>query len=147
MKIRNIDLPLKVKRKSHTEKRKQNKQHLVKIPSRNSDAVRVGLEKISELYGESFEIVFKSITGDNDSEFVDLGEARTKSKTLLSLAFSQRENHWITLPMNKLRLSKVGSTICHARSSIATPLILFFNLYYLILQFRDNISCFVLYFS
>ena len=102
LKVRNIDLPLKVKRKSHTEKRKQNKQHLVKIPSRNSDAVRVGLEKISELYGESFETVFKSITSDNGSEFVDLGEARTKSKTLLSLAFSQRESHWITLPMNKL---------------------------------------------
>ena len=62
-------------------------------------------------------------------------EARTKRKTLLSSAFSQRENHWITLPMNKLRLSKVGLTICHARSSITTPLILFLNLSYLILQF------------
>ena len=133
-------MPLKVNRKSHTDKRKQNKRHLVKIPSRSSDAVRVGLEKIAELYGESFETVFKSITSDNVSEFVDLGEARTKSKTLLSAAFSQRENHWITLPMNKLRLSKVGLTICHARSSIATPLILFFNLSYLILQFR-HIYC------
>ena len=135
-KVRNIDLPLKVNRKSHTDKRKQNKRHLVKIPSRSSDAVRVGLEKIAELYGQSFETVFKSVTSDNGSEFVDLGEARTKSKTLLSLAFSQRESYWITLPMNKLRLSKVGLTICHARSSITTPLILFFNLSYLILQFR-----------
>ena len=73
------------------------KRHLVKITSRSSDAVRVGLEKIAELYGESFETVFKSVTSDNNgSEFVDLGEARTKSKTLLSLAFSQRESHWIT---------------------------------------------------
>ena len=118
------------------DKRLTRKRHLVKIPSRSSDAVRVGLEKIAKLYGESFETVFKSITSDNGSEFVDLGEARTKRKIILSLAFSQRENHWITLPMNKLRLSKVGSTICHARSSIATPLILFFNLSYLILQFR-----------
>ena len=87
-KVRNIDLPLKVKRKSHTYKRKQNKRHLVKIPSRSSDAVRVGLEKIAKLYGESFETVFKSVTGDNNgSEFVDLGEARTKEKTLLSAAF------------------------------------------------------------
>ena len=118
------------------DERLTRKRHLVKIPSRSSDAVRVGLEKIAELYGESFETVFKSITSDNVSEFVDLGEARTKSKTLLSLAFSQRESYWITLPMNKLRLSKVGLTICHARSSITTPLILFFNLSYLILQFR-----------
>ena len=43
--------------------------------------------------------------------------------------------------MNKLRLSKVGSTICHARSSITTPLILFFNLSYLILQFRIQNRC------
>ena len=134
LKVRNIDLPLKVKRKSHTEKRKQNKRlfgmsieervdevnkrtafghweidtvvgkkessvllsldkrltrkrHLVKIPSRSSDAVRVGLEKIAKLYGESFETVFKSITSDNGSEFIDLGEARTKSKIILSLLF------------------------------------------------------------
>ena len=84
------------------DERLTRKRHLIKIPSRSSDAVRVGLEKIAELYGESFETVFKSITSDNVSEFVDLGEARTKSKTLLSLAFSQRESHWITLPMNKL---------------------------------------------
>ena len=83
------------------DERLTRKRHLVKITSRSSDAVRVGLEKIAELYGESFETVFKSVTSDNNgSEFVDLGEARTKSKTLLSLAFSQRESHWITLPMN-----------------------------------------------
>ena len=64
------------------------KRHLVKITSRSSDAVRVELEKIAKLYGESFETVFKSVTGDNNgSEFVDLGEARTKEKTLLSAAF------------------------------------------------------------
>ena len=82
------------------DKRLTRKRHLVKIPSRSSDAVRVGLEKIAKLYGESFETVFKSITSDNGSEFVDLGETRTKRKIILSLAFSQRENHWITLPMN-----------------------------------------------
>ena len=84
------------------DKRLTRKRHLVKIPSRSSDAVRVGLEKIAKLYGESFETVFKSITSDNGSEFVDLGETRTKRKIILSLAFSQRENHWITLPMNNL---------------------------------------------
>ena len=69
------------------DKRLTRKRHLVKIPSRSSDAVRVGLEKIAKLYGESFETVFKSITSDNGSEFIDLGEARTKSKIILSLLF------------------------------------------------------------
>ena len=69
------------------DKRLTRKRHLVKIPSRSSDAVRVGLEKIAKLYGESFETVFKSITSDNGSEFIDLGEARTKSKIILSLHF------------------------------------------------------------
>ena len=121
LKVRNIDLPLKVKRKSRTDKYSQNKRllgmsieersdevnsrtsfghweidtivgkkesspvllalderltrkrHLVKIPSRSSEAVRLGLEKIAELYGESYETVFRSVTSDNGSEFVDLG--------------------------------------------------------------------------
>ena len=127
LKVRNIDLPLKVKRKSHAEKCKQNKRlfgtsieersdevnnrtvfghweidtvvgkkesssvllslderltrkrHLVKIPSRSSDAVRLGLEKVAKLYGENFENVFKSVTSDNGSEFVDLGRYLPKS--------------------------------------------------------------------
>ena len=118
LKVRNIDLPLKVKRKGRKDKCKKNrrlfgasieerpeevnnrttfghweidtivgkqetssvllslderltrKRHLVKIPSRSSDAVRLGLEKIAESYGERFESVFKSITSDNGSEFV-----------------------------------------------------------------------------
>ena len=134
LKVRNIDLPLKVKRKSRADKCKQNKRlfgvsieerddeinnrtvfghweidtivgkkesspvllslderqtrkrHLVKIPSRSSDAVRLGLEKIAELYGDNFENVFKSVTSDNGSEFVDLGRYLPKStKVYLSL--------------------------------------------------------------
>jgi IS30 family transposase len=127
LKVRNIDLPLKVKRKSRTDKCKQNKRifgmsieeradeinnravfghweidtivgkkesspvllslderltrkrHLVKIPSRSSEAVRIGLEQIAKFYGEKFETVFKSITSDNGSEFVDLGRYLPKS--------------------------------------------------------------------
>ena len=127
LKVRNIDLPLKVRRKSRTDKCKQNKRlfgmsieeisdevnnrtafghweidtivgkkesssvllslderltrkrHLVKIPSRSSDAVRLGLEKIAELYGDSFETVFKTVTSDNGSEFADLGSYLPKS--------------------------------------------------------------------
>ena len=58
------------------DERLTRKRHLVKIPSRSSDSVRVGLEKIAELYGES---VFKSVTSDNGSEFVDLGRYLPKS--------------------------------------------------------------------
>ena len=104
------------------DERLTRKRHLVKIPSRSSDAVRLGLEKVAKLYGENFENVFKSVTSDNGSEFVDLGrylpkstklfailhipihlmkEVPTKSKIPLYAAFSQRGNPLIILPMNK----------------------------------------------
>lgn len=127
LRVRNIDLPLRVKRKNSTCRSNQNKRifgtsieerpveinnrttfghweidtivgkketspvllsiderltrkrHLVKIPSRSSEAVRLGLEKIAEYYGGSFETVFKSVTSDNGSEFVDLGRYLPKS--------------------------------------------------------------------
>ncbi len=61
------------------DERMTRKRHLVKIPSRTSEAVRLGLEKIAKCYGESFESVFKSVTSDNGSEFVDLGRYLPKS--------------------------------------------------------------------
>ena len=128
LKVRNIDLPLKVRRKACTvRKNRQNKRifgtsieerpeeinnrttfghweidtivgkkdssvvllsldertklhrHLVKIPSRSSEAVGSALQKIAKLYGESFEKVFKSVTCDNGCEFVDLGRYLPKS--------------------------------------------------------------------
>ena len=127
LKVRNIDLPLKVKRNVRKDKSNQNKRifgasieerpneindrttfghweidtivgkkdsssvllslderltrkrHLVKIPSRSSEAVRQGLEKIAKQYGDKLEFVFKSITSDNGSEFVDLGRCLPKS--------------------------------------------------------------------
>ncbi|MDD6300346.1 MAG: IS30 family transposase, partial [Ruminococcus sp.] len=39
----------------------------------------LGLEKVAKLYGENFENVFKSVTSDNGSEFVDLGRYLPKS--------------------------------------------------------------------
>ena len=94
------------------DERLTRKRHLVKIPSRSSDAVRLGLEKIAEHYGDRFETVFKSVTSDNGSEFVDLGSYLPKStkvyyahpyssKTLSFAASSRKESHLITLPMNK----------------------------------------------
>ena len=127
LKVRNIDLQLKVKRKIQTSRNNQNKRifetsieerheeinnrtefghweidtivgkkesspvlltlderltrkrHLVKIHSRSSEAVRIGLEKIGQSYGKNFETVFKSVTSDNGSEFVDLGKHLPKS--------------------------------------------------------------------
>ena len=61
------------------EERLTRERHLVKIPSRSSEAVRIGLEKIAKSYGKSFETVFKSVTSDNGSEFVDLGKHLPKS--------------------------------------------------------------------
>ena len=61
------------------DERLTRKRHLVKIPSRSSEAVRLGLEKIAGYYGESFETVFKSVTSDNGREFVDLGRYLPKS--------------------------------------------------------------------
>ena len=140
LKVRNIDLPLKVRRKQHTNRDNRNnrilgtsieerpdeinnrttfgnweidtivgkkesspvllslderftrKRHLVKIPSRSSEAVRQGLEKIAEYYGERFEAVFKSVTSDNGSEFVDLGRYLPKStKVYYALPYSSYE--------------------------------------------------------
>ena len=54
-------------------------RHLVKIPSRSCEAVGDALQKIAEYYGENFEKVFKSVTCDNGSEFVDLGRYLPKS--------------------------------------------------------------------
>lgn len=61
------------------DERLTRKRHLVKIPSRSSDAVRLGLEKIAEFYGDSFETVFKTVTSDNGSEFADLDSYLPKS--------------------------------------------------------------------
>ena len=61
------------------DERLTRKHHLVKILSRSSEAVRLGLEKIAECYGGSFENAFKSVTSDNGSEFVDLGRYLPKS--------------------------------------------------------------------
>lgn len=57
------------------DERKTRKRHIVKIPSRAAVAVQEGMEKIAALYGNSFSIVFKSITSDNGAEFVKLSEA------------------------------------------------------------------------
>lgn len=68
------------------DERLTRKRHLIKIPSRSSDVVRLGLEKIAELYGESFENVFKSVTSDNGNKSPPIFflRKRYKRKTKLS---------------------------------------------------------------
>ena len=47
-------------------------RHIIKIPSRSTQAVEQGLKTLRELYGERFSQVFRSITSDNGSEFASL---------------------------------------------------------------------------
>lgn len=47
-------------------------RHIFKIPSRSAEGVKVGLDKLKVIYGDSFSSVFKSITSDNGSEFASL---------------------------------------------------------------------------
>jgi transposase, IS30 family len=51
------------------------------IPGKTTTAVMNELTNISNLYGEQFSQVFKTITGDNGSEFADLSTLETDSNT------------------------------------------------------------------
>lgn len=54
------------------DERLTRKRHLLKIPLQSRESVRLRLEKIAGYYSGNFENVFKSVTSDNDSEFIDL---------------------------------------------------------------------------
>ena len=203
LKVRNIDLPLKVRRKQHTNRDNRNnrilgtsieerpdeinnrttfgnweidtivgkkesspvllslderftrKRHLVKIPSRSSEAVRQGLEKIAEYYGNALKPCSNPSQVTTAANLLTwagtcpsqqrctmliliplMREEPTKSKTRLFGVSSQKANHLIRLPMNKSLLLNIGSTIYRVKSSITAALLLFFKVSYLILQFR-----------
>ena len=120
LKVRNIDLLLKVKRKQHTkahpahrrlygmsiedrpksvnrreefghweidtvvgtqessavlltlDERTTRFRHIIKIPSRSTQAVEQAFQQLRAVYGERFSSVFRSITSDNGSEFASL---------------------------------------------------------------------------
>ena len=63
-------------------------------------------------------------------------EVLTKSKTLLSAVSYLKVLLLIIFPMIRSILSRTGSTISLAKSSIVTHLIFFSKMSYLILQFR-----------
>lgn len=52
-----------------------------RITSKTADAVMNELRSIRKLYGEQFSKVFKTITGDNGSEFADLSTLETNTDT------------------------------------------------------------------
>lgn len=54
------------------DERKTRKRHIVKIPNKTSDSVRMGLQQIIANYGDMGPHIFKSITSDNGSEFASL---------------------------------------------------------------------------
>lgn len=47
-------------------------RHIIKIPSRSTQAVEEGIRQLQRIYGERFHAVFRSITCDNGSEFASL---------------------------------------------------------------------------
>ena len=54
------------------DERKTRKRHIVKIPNKTSNSVRIGLQQIMANYGDMSPHIFKSITSDNGSEFACL---------------------------------------------------------------------------
>ncbi len=54
-----------------------------KIPSKTSEAVMNELTSIRQLFGDKFSQVFKTITGDNGSEFAELSSLKTDTETMV----------------------------------------------------------------
>lgn len=47
-------------------------RHIIKIPEKSAQAVEQGIQTLRTLYGKHFDVVFRSITSDNGSEFASL---------------------------------------------------------------------------
>lgn len=61
--------------------RKTRNAIIEKIESKTAEAVTGALNRIRNIYGEQFSKVFKSITGDNGSEFADLSLLEVEAGT------------------------------------------------------------------
>ena len=92
--VRNIDLPLKVRRrKSKTDKailslcERQTRKYIgIPIAGKNAEAVKVGLLRLKKWAGSKFSEIFKTITADNGSEFADLSSLEQDTKTTVYFA-------------------------------------------------------------
>ena len=61
--------------------RKTRNAIIQKIESKTAEAVTGALNRIRNIYGKQFSEVFKSITGDNGSEFADLSTLESETGT------------------------------------------------------------------
>lgn len=73
--------------------RKTRNAFIQKIESKTAEAVTEALNNICSIYGEKFSKVFKTITGDNGSEFADLSklEIGTDTKVYFTHPYSSFE--------------------------------------------------------
>lgn len=73
--------------------RKTRNAIIHKIPSKSAEAVTEALKRIRNIYGDKFSDIFKTITGDNGSEFANLSilEAETDTKVYFTHPYSSFE--------------------------------------------------------
>lgn len=73
--------------------RKTRNTIIHKIASKTAEAVTGALNRIRNIYGDKFSDIFKTIAGDNDSEFANLStlEAETDTKVYFTHSYSSFE--------------------------------------------------------
>ena len=76
-------------------------RHILKIPSRSTQAVAQGLAQLRAQYGERFASVFRSITSDNGSEFAALSEQLPEMTIYYAHPYSSYE-HGLNEKQNSL---------------------------------------------
>lgn len=73
------------------DERMSRRRHIFKIPSRSVDGVKVGIDKLKVIYGDSFSSVFRSVTSDNGSEFSKLEEQLPETQIYYAHPYSSFE--------------------------------------------------------
>ena len=90
-----IDTVVGTKNKSSVlltlDERLTRKRIIVKIKNRTSEAVTEGISSIYNSFGSSADIIFKSITSDNGSEFARLSETLPSTDTYYAHPYSSGE--------------------------------------------------------
>ena len=79
LKIKNIDLPEKLSRKTKSAKNRETSESIwIKVRNHSAEAIDEALSALINQFGDKYNEVFKSITGDNDSEFANLSQVESK---------------------------------------------------------------------
>lgn len=94
LRIKNIDLPEKLRRspkktrvlKNKRIERKTREYWIIRVPGRDPNGVMTALSEIRSRYGEHRNDIFKTIATDNGSEFSLLSRLEDLSKTLVYFA-------------------------------------------------------------